>query len=88
MSEMRIGVWDMNSLSFFFLFFGRFISDFHFLLLNERHSARQTENQKRSMDWNGGVTFGANRRLFIMIFLGEGGEGGVLSSLSPGLVNW
>lgn len=31
---------------FFSVFLGRFISDFHFLLLNEAHSARQTENQK------------------------------------------
>lgn len=84
-----MGVWDMNAHSFFFIsFFGQVISDFYFLLLNEAHSARQIENQKRSMDWEGGDFFGANRRLFIMIFLGEGGEGGVLSSLSPGLVNW
>lgn len=73
---------------FFFCFFGRFISDFHFLLLNERHSARQIENQKGVWIGEGDDFFGANRRLFIMIFLGEGGEGGVLSSLSPGLVNW
>lgn len=70
MSEMRMGVWDMNSLFFFFFcfFFGRFISDFHFLLLNERHSARQIENQKGVWIGEGGDFFGANRRLFIMIF--------------------
>lgn len=64
---------------FFFFFLGQFISDFHFLLLNEGHSARQIENQKE-YGLEGSVIFGANRRLFIMIFLGEGGEGGVLNT--------
>lgn len=48
-----MGVWDMDSLSFFLSFFGQVISDFYFLLLNEAHPARQIENQKRSMDWEG-----------------------------------
>lgn len=51
---------------FFLLFFGQVISDFHFLLLNEAHLARQIENQKRSMDWEGGVFVDESTTFFII----------------------
>lgn len=78
---------------FFFLsFFGRFVSDFHFLLLKEGHSARQIENQKRSMDWEG-CDFRGESTTFFMIFWGGGRRGrssyylGGIVPKTAGLIN-
>lgn len=73
--------------SFSFFLDGLSAISISFFKMNVIQPDRQ-RTKKGVWDWEGGDFFGANRRLFIMIFLGEGGEGGVLSSLSPGLVNW
>lgn len=70
-----MGVWDMNALPFFFCFFGQVISDFHFLLLNEAHSARQIENQKGVWIGEGGDFFWSESTTFYYDLFGRGGRG-------------